>query len=236
MVTGKRRRWPRLSDWRLHLLAAAGFAALAIVVNGWRSSTVSALNLEPVDLRLPTVARSVGPATFQIGYSGVYEIVVTLSGFPDEPSRRAAVCGLGVDHWSETRCGTISPVVNVTWRLEQLQPGGAASASVVRTYSGVASGQARGGAFGRDLIERRLTAFTAQRGDVYSLFVDSHADLAPLERFRPRVRVQPTMMENENIILRYFFFDLGAWLAGALSAVTLVLGSVSWYRQRRQRE
>jgi hypothetical protein len=42
-------------------------------------------------------------------------------------------------------------------------------------------------------------------------------------------------MENENIILRYGFFDLGAWLAGALGALTLVLAGVGWYRHRRQR-
>jgi hypothetical protein len=125
--------------------------------------------------------------------------------------------------------------VNLTWRLQQLQPSGTDSPSVIRFDSGVASGQAGGGGFSPDMIERRLTVFTGQRGAVYSLLIDSHADLGPLERFRPSVRVQPTVMENENIILRYGFFDLGAWLAGALGALTLVLAGVGWYRHRRQR-
>ena len=235
MVTGTRRRWSRLFDWRLHLLAAFGFAGLALLLHGCYSHAMTALNLEPVTLPLPTEAASVGPARFQIGYSGVYEVVVTLSGFRDEQARRAAACGLGIDPWAETRCGAISPIVNLTWRLQRLQPGGTDSPSVIRSDSGVASGQARGGGFSPDMIERRLTVFTGQRGAVYSLLIDSHADLGPLERFRPSVRVQPTGMENENIILRYGFFGLGAWLAGALGAVTLVLAGVGWYRHRRQR-
>ncbi len=235
MVMDDRPRWNLLFDWRLHLLAALGFAGLALLLHGCYSHDMTALNLEPATLPLPTEAASVGPARFQIGYSGVYEVVVTLSGFRDEQARRAAVCGLGIDPRTEARCGAISPIVNLTWRLQQLQPGGADSPSVIRSDSGVASGQAAGGGFSHDMIERRLTVFTGQRGAVYSLLIDSHADLGPLARFRPSVRVQPTMMENENIVLRYGFADLGAWLAGALGSATLVLACVSWYRHRGQR-
>jgi hypothetical protein len=191
--------------------------------------------LEPVTVPLPAQAASVGPTRFQIGYSGVYEVVVTLSGFPDEQARRAAMCELGISPWPATDCSAISPLVNLTWHLQQLQAGSADSPAVARTDTGVASGQARGGSFGRNVVERRLTIFTGQRGELYSLLIDSHADLGPLARFRPSVRVQPTMMENENIILQYGLADLGAWLAGALSAAAFVLACISWYRHRLQR-
>jgi hypothetical protein len=234
MVIAKRRRWTRLFDWRLQAVAAVGFASFAILLNGCHSAALAALNLEPVDLPLPSVAGSVGPTTFQIGYSGVYEIVVSLTGIQNEQTQASAECGLGISLFPERYCGAIPPALNLTWRLQQLQRGGADPLSVLRTDSGVASGQARGGSFSYNLIERRLTAFAAQRGDVYSLVVGSHADLESLRRFRPRVRVHTTMMENENIILRYLFYDLGAWLAGALGAVTLVLAGVGWCRHRRQ--
>ena len=207
-----------MSDWRLHLLIAIALVGLAQLLDGWHAARIKRLGVEPIDLQLPIHAGAVGPRRVQIGYAGAYELAVIVSGFSDTRTRAVATCRLGVSLRPEAECADMPPVLDLRWRFERLGVPTGQTEPIVRSDSGSASGQAHGGGFSPDSLSRRLMTFRGRVGDVYSLSVESRSDLAALERFKPRLRVEPTVITNEEIVLNFIGFDIGVWLARVAAA------------------
>ena len=221
------------SLWWLPMLGGVILLCVAALLPSWRSHSAAEPTTGVVlDVLLDTKTNSPWHGEFVTRHKGVYDLVLAIGRTADEPAFRTSDCLLGA--MTDSRdCGSTRSIVDVAWRLRR-NAQAARSEDTQAIEAGTAVGPASAMSYSSDYIERHLANFRASPDEWFALSVSCGPAWVPIKGVKPRLRVRPSTILMEELVLQSVVQSL-FWKAGpsVVALCGIVAMTVGYVMRRR---